>query len=101
MIVRHPFRAGPEDQDKFFFEKQSLLYVRTRGPGIICFDCEGTTSGPLRHFFRSGPEDQDQIFLIFLKDSHSFMTGPEDQGSYVLIVKHYFRAGPEDQEQTF
>ena len=31
LIVRHPFRAGPEDQDQLTFE--ALLQVRTRGPG--------------------------------------------------------------------
>ena len=42
LIMRHYFRRGPEDQepDFDFFERQSLIYDRTRGPGLICFDYE-------------------------------------------------------------
>ena len=117
----HSFMSGPEDQGSYvlivrallqdlwgtssgqdqrtrinfflFFERQSLIYDRTRGPGLICFDCEALLQGRTR-----GPGSN---FLIFLKDSHSFMTGPKDQGSYVLIMRHYFRGGPEDQEPDF
>ena len=97
MVVRHFFMERPEDQDHFFkfFERQSLIYDRTRGPGLICFDCEALLQGRTR-----GPKDRDPNFNFF-QDRHSFKTGPEDQGSYVLIARHFFRLGPEDQDQTF
>ena len=56
LIMRHYFRGGPEDQepDFDFFERQSLIYDRNRGPGLICFDCEAhlqvRTRGPGSNF---------------------------------------------------